>query len=138
MLENVHDTLAQLSGIRVISYDRSGLGDSEFGHPDLDAKKEIDILKSALDKLGYNKNFIHISFSYGELLVQYFAYTYPDIVKGLLLLDPMNIRFVDRYGLTRLKNTFPVIQNPQSKLKKTIVQMFVHKTAIAQVDFFVL
>jgi pimeloyl-ACP methyl ester carboxylesterase len=121
--QNIQHTLAKLYGIRVMSYDRSGLGKSDLGPIELDAKGEILILKSVLDKLGFNRKIIFVSYSFGGLLSHLFALNYPDIVNGLLLIDPLNVKFVDRYGLKRIQRTFPEIEKPQNNIEKAIVRI---------------
>ena len=114
----VQDTLARLTGVRVLSYDRSGFGQSELGPDDLDAVGEVDALRTCLEVLGLNDRLVLVGHSYGGLLVQLFAQRYPGLVSGLVLIDPMNVRFVDRFGLDNLNAVTPYFDNPTANHEK--------------------
>jgi pimeloyl-ACP methyl ester carboxylesterase len=110
--DGIRDTLARATGYRVISYDRSGFGKSELGPGNLTALGEAEVLKKCLDSLDLEKNIILVGHSYGGFLIQLFTKQYPERVRGLVLIDPMNVSFVDRYGLDRLSAVTPYFQNP--------------------------
>lgn len=114
----VQDTLARLTGVRVLSYDRSGFGQSELGPDDLDAIGEVDALRTCLEAQGLNDKLILVGHSYGGLLVQVFAQRYPELVSGLVLIDPMNVGFVDRFGLDNLNAVTPYFDNPTANHEK--------------------
>ena len=116
--QQIQDRLAALSGMRVLSYDRSGFGQSELGPEHFNAVDEVDALKKCLEILGYKDKLILVGLSYGGYLVQLFASRYPELVSGLVLIDPMNVKFVDRFGLEHLNAVTPYFQNPTENDQK--------------------
>jgi pimeloyl-ACP methyl ester carboxylesterase len=114
----IQDTLARQTGIRVMSYDRSGFGQSELGPDDFDAIDEVDALKRCLEALGFKDKYILVGHSYGGFLIQLFTLRYPELVSGLVLIDPMNVRFVDRFGLDNLNAATPYFDNPTEDYEK--------------------
>lgn len=61
--QEVQDTLAKLTGIRVMSYDRSGFGQSELGSNVFNARDEMSALKRCLEVQGFKNNFILVGHS---------------------------------------------------------------------------
>lgn len=110
--ESIQDTLSKLTGYRVISYDRSGFGRSELGPADLTASGEVQVLRKCLESMNIKKKIILVGHSYGGFLIQLFAKEFPDLVEGLVLIDPMNVGFVDRFGLDSLNAYTPYFDNP--------------------------
>ena len=116
--QEIQDTLAKRTGIRVMSYDRSGFGQSELGPDDLDAIDQVDALKKCLEAQGFKDKFILVGHSYGGFLIQLFALRYPELVSGLVLIDPMNCKFVDIFGLDNLNAVTPYFENPTKNWEK--------------------
>jgi len=116
--QEIQDTLAKLTNTRVISYDRSGFGKSELGPDNFTAIDEVNALKKCLEVQGFKNKYILVGHSYGGLLVQLFALQYPDLVSGLVLIDPMNVKFVDRFGLDNLNAVTPYFENPTENWQK--------------------
>jgi hypothetical protein len=116
--KEIQDSLVRLTGIRVMSYDRSGFGQSELGPDDFSAIDEVDALKKCLEIQGFKGNFVLVGHSYGGFLVQLFAARYPELVSGLVLIDPMNVKFVDRFGLDNLTAVTPYFENPKTDQEK--------------------
>ena len=116
--EGIQDTLAKLTGYRVISYDRSGFGKSELGPADLNAPGEVQLLRKCIDSLKLKKKIILAGHSYGGFLIQLFTKEFPDLVKGLVLIDPMNVCFVDRFGLDNLNALQPYFTDPAENWQK--------------------
>jgi pimeloyl-ACP methyl ester carboxylesterase len=114
----IQDSLAIRTGARVISYDRSGFGRSELGPEKFNAGDEVDALKKCLELLGCEGRLILVGHSYGGFLIQLFTHRYPDLVSGLVLIDPMNVRFVDRFGLDNLNAVTPYFDPPQNNREK--------------------
>jgi pimeloyl-ACP methyl ester carboxylesterase len=118
--QEIQDDLATLTGIRVMSYDRSGLGQSELGPDHFNAINEVDTLKKCLEIQGFKDKFILVGFSYGGYLIQLFTFRYAELVSGLVLIDPMNICFVDRFGLENLNAQTPYFKNPKDINEKVL------------------
>jgi pimeloyl-ACP methyl ester carboxylesterase len=116
--QEIQDTLASLTGIRVMSYDRSGFGQSELGPEKFNAIDEVNALKKCLEIQGFQDNFILVGLSYGGFLIQLFTALYPELVTGLVLIDPMNVCFVDRFGLDNLNAVTPYFKNPTKDYEK--------------------
>jgi pimeloyl-ACP methyl ester carboxylesterase len=116
--QEIQDTLASLTGIRVMSYDRSGFGQSELGPEKFNAIDEVNALKKCLEIQGFQDNFILVGLSYGGFLIQLFTALYPELVTGLVLIDPMNVCFVDRFGLDNLNAVTPYFKNPTKEYEK--------------------
>ena len=120
--ENVPDTAARQLGLRVVAYDRAGLGSSQTGPVDLVPEQESQALRRSLDRLGAGR-IVLIGHSYGGLLSILHAMRAPDRVAGLVLVDPMNTDFIQRVTLAWLNGTVPDIANPASAVDTVIVRM---------------
>lgn len=116
--QEVHDPLANQTKIRVMSYDRSGFGQSELGPDEFTALDEVKALKKCLEVLDFKNKYILVGHSYGGFLVQLFTLQYPELVNGLVLIDPMNVKFVDRFGLDNLNAVTPYFENPTKDYEK--------------------
>jgi len=116
--QEIQDTIVRLTGMRVMSYDRSGFGQSELGPDSFTAMDEVDALQKCLENQGFKDNFILVGHSYGGFLIQLFTLRYPELVKGLVLIDPMNVKFVDRFGLDNLNAVTPYFENPTTDFEK--------------------
>jgi hypothetical protein len=116
--QEVQDPLVKQTGIRAISYDRSGFGGSELGPDNFNALDEVKALKKCLEIHGLKDNYILVGHSYGGLLAQLFTIQYPELVKGLVLIDPMNVIFVDKFGLENLNAVTPYFENPTKNYEK--------------------
>jgi pimeloyl-ACP methyl ester carboxylesterase len=110
--QGIQDTLAKITGMRVMSYDRSGFGHSEFGPDVWEAKDDVEALKKCLKVLDINDKLILVGHSYGGFLAQYFSDLYPEMLSGIVLLDPMNVKFVDKFGFDKISAATHSIENP--------------------------
>ncbi|MBU2995302.1 alpha/beta fold hydrolase [Cellulophaga baltica] len=88
ILEQIH----QVTGTTLISYDRSGFGQSEL-NPNLKNATDYGILNGlkelevGLLKLGYDNDILLVSHSYGGLYNLLYADKYPEKVKSVVLID---------------------------------------------------
>jgi pimeloyl-ACP methyl ester carboxylesterase len=78
---------ALASTMRVVAYDRAGLGWSDDGVPPRDAYRSAADLHTALHQAGISGPYVLAGHSYGGLVVRAFADQYPDEVVGLVLVD---------------------------------------------------
>ena len=122
----IQDTLAELTGMRVMSYDRSGFGKSELGPNEFNAMDEMAALKKCLEAQGFKDKYILVGHSYGGFLIQLFTSQYAELVRGLVLIDPMNAKFVDKFGLDNLNAVTPYFENPTSNNQKAGNRMIDH------------
>ncbi len=114
----IQGKLASLTGMRVMSHDRSGFGQSELGPAHFNAVDEVQALKRCLEIQGFADKLILVGLSYGGYLIQIFAALYPELVSGLVLIDPMNVRYVDHIGLEKLNAMMPYFENPATNSEK--------------------
>ena len=80
-----------------IAYDRAGLGWSEPGHRPRDIETLVSELKQTLEAIGAPTPYVLVGHSYGGLIVRAFAYTYPEDVTGLVLVDAAHEDQLDIY-----------------------------------------
>jgi pimeloyl-ACP methyl ester carboxylesterase len=73
--------------LRVVSYDRAGLGWSDRGHGSRDAATSADELHAALRAAHIDPPYVLAGHSYGGLVVRMFTDRYPDEVVGVVLVD---------------------------------------------------
>jgi len=78
---------------RVCTYDRAGYGRSEPGPMPRHSRREADELKLLLGKAGVEAPYLLVGHSLGGLNAQVFAGETPDLVAGLVLVDPPPIDF---------------------------------------------
>jgi pimeloyl-ACP methyl ester carboxylesterase len=83
----VHEELAQV--VRVVSYDRAGLGWSDPGPEPRSAERIVEELRRLLDRAEIPGPYILVGHSFGGLTTRLFAARYPDDVAGLVLVDPV-------------------------------------------------
>lgn len=85
--------LAQATGTTLITYDRAGFGKSEVSREPDDTQHGIlsglQGLETGLRKLGYGKELLLVSHSYGGLYSSLYAARHPKQVKAVVLLDAM-------------------------------------------------
>jgi pimeloyl-ACP methyl ester carboxylesterase len=86
------------TGAAVISYDRAGFGRSHLPHGTYGIDRQVTWLRQGLRKAEVPEDVVFVGHSYGALLAQLYAHRYPEITKGIVLLDPQNVAFVDAIG----------------------------------------
>jgi len=122
--------VAEATSATVIAYDRAGLGGSDVGPIDLTPEAELEQLDRMLDGLGIHR-IVLVGHSYGGLLSIVHAGRRPDLVAGLVLVDPMNAEFITTMGLPWLRSTVPVITAPTMahdtvvyRMEQTIAELY--------------
>lgn len=81
--------LPQLASMApVVAYDRAGLGRSEWDGTTPTPRHVVDRLRRVLRQIGAEPPYVLVGFSWGGMLVRYFAGYYPADVVGLVLVDP--------------------------------------------------
>jgi len=133
--QGVDQTIAQRSGATVVSYDRAGFGTSELGPLELTPATQVADLDKALERLAVPSRRIVVGTSYGALMAVAHADAYSGHVAGLVLVDPMNARFVDATG-DFVYSTVPHITDPKNDGERAVsrlVRTFPDIASIARV-----
>ena len=109
--------IAEITGATLITYDREGFGKSSINTLETDVSKHgmlnsIVDLETALKKLGYNKEIMLVSHSFGGYFSTLYAVRNPQIVKSMVLID-VNHNFMEKFVESDLKKQEQLI--PQWK-----------------------
>lgn len=81
----VHAAVAKST--RACVYDRAGLGFSDPSPNPGNSAGAVSDLRKVIDAASLAPPFVLVGHSYGAMNVQLFAYTYPELVSGLVLVD---------------------------------------------------
>ena len=84
---HIADRLAEHGGVLI--YERAGISNSKPSKNPRTPQAIAEELKLLLDTLPHEEKLILIAHSQGGLYAQQFARRYPDMVQGLILLDPL-------------------------------------------------
>ncbi len=114
--------LARETGATVVAYDRAGFGRSGLGAPNLTPGQEVADLHRALRAIAAPERTIHVGHSYGGLLAMLSAARFPDRVQGVVLVDPMNPRFVASTG-DFIFSTVRPIEHPSNDRELALVRL---------------
>jgi pimeloyl-ACP methyl ester carboxylesterase len=96
--------LAQETGATVVTYDRAGFGKSDLPDTPYNMVEEVDWFMEGLRQLGLDQDIILMGHSYGGWLIRLTASRYPEIVRGMVFIDPFSAEFVDLMGVEYLDN----------------------------------
>ena len=118
----VDTLLARRTGATVVAYDRAGFGGSGIGPADLTPRQQVRQLDEALARLGTPAARILVGHSYGGLLAVLHAHVYSGKVRGVVLVDPMNPRFVRATG-DFLDSTVPHIEHPANAKDSAVARL---------------
>ena len=86
--EALQPQLAEEFAAVVVAYDRPGFGTSDLPDQPYDIKVEVNNLRAALETLDLGHSIVIVAHSYGALLAQLYASSWPQAVSGLVFLDP--------------------------------------------------
>lgn len=89
---NILEKIHKVTGTTLITYDRSGFGQSELNpklknDSDFGMENGIKELEIGLSKLGYDNDVILVSHSYGGLYNLLYSRKHPEKVKAIILVD---------------------------------------------------
>jgi pimeloyl-ACP methyl ester carboxylesterase len=101
---NIAAELARKTGATIVSYDRAGFGKSDLPETPGDMREEVDWLWQGLQKLKLDKDLVLVGHSFGGWMIRLFASEHPDVVRGMVFVDPFTNEFVDRLGVEYLDN----------------------------------
>lgn len=99
--------IADITGATIITYDREGFGKSTINTLETEVSKH-GILNSILDleiglkKLGYNKQIMLVSHSFGGYYSTLYSVRNPNLVKSIVLID-INHNFMEKFVESDLK-----------------------------------
>jgi 3-oxoadipate enol-lactonase len=96
--------LAHKTGATIVSYDRAGFGKSDLPETPHDMREEVDWLWQGLQKLGLDKELILVGHSFGGWMIRLFSSEHPDVVRGMVFVDPFTNEIVDLLGVEYLDN----------------------------------
>ncbi|MGL5414173.1 MAG: alpha/beta fold hydrolase [Clostridium sp.] len=88
------------SGVRTFVYNRNGYGLSS-GSEKLTPQEQAEQLHTLLKKSATGGNYILVGEGYGSLVMTNYAKLYPDNVKGVVLVDPINEANKNKYHTTK-------------------------------------
>jgi pimeloyl-ACP methyl ester carboxylesterase len=91
---------------RVCAYHRAGYGKSEIGPMPRDSQREADELHQLLVGAKENVSIVLVGHSLGALNMQVYADTYPENVKGLVLIDPPPLAWMQGEEFPELRELF--------------------------------
>lgn len=118
----VDSVLTRRTGATVVAYDRAGFGRSATGPADLTPQEQVRQLDDALVRLGTPPARIVVGHSYGGVMAVLQAHLDLDNVRGLVLVDPMNARFVMATG-DFVYSTVPHIEHPATRSDTAVARM---------------
>jgi pimeloyl-ACP methyl ester carboxylesterase/predicted alpha/beta superfamily hydrolase len=101
---NLAPELARKTGATIVSYDRAGFGKSDLPETPHDMSEEVEWLWQGLQKLDLNKNLVLVGHSFGGWMIRLFESEHPDVVQGMVFVDPFTNEFVDLLGVEYLDN----------------------------------
>lgn len=101
----------------VVTYSRAFIGKSEKGNPDRRAETVVNELKAALDNAQISGPYVLIGYSLGGHYVKAFARYYPDEVKGVLLIDPLNSADFYRVYKEKYPENYELDSSPFKNIK---------------------
>lgn len=118
----VEAQVATRTGATVVVYDRAGFGQSDIGPIDLTPRRQVEQIDRVLTQLGTPPDRIVMGHSYGGLMAVAHASLYPGKVRGLVLVDPMNQRFVNATG-DAVYSTVPKIEHPATARDSALARL---------------
>ncbi len=96
--------LARKTGATIVSYDRAGFGKSDLPETPHDMREEVGWLWQGLRKLDLDKDLILVGHSFGGWMIRLFASEHPEVVRGMVFVDPFTNEIVDLLGMEYLDN----------------------------------
>ena len=84
--QTVQDSVSNFA--LTLSYDRSGLGKSEYHNEKKDLTSMVNELNNILQAVRISEPFILVGHSLGCQIVKAYASTYPQKIKGIIFIDP--------------------------------------------------
>ena len=89
----IFESLAKHS--RVIRYSRIGNGESEQVRKNYSSEEYAEEARLVLEALNIKSPVVYVAHSYGAYIARRFAATYPELISGLMLIEPASEHDVD-------------------------------------------
>lgn len=102
--QTIVDSVSKVTSVFV--YDRASYGTSEPGPLPRHSKQVAEELKSLLNTAKIRGPYVLVGHSLGALNMQVFAFLYPDVVAGMVLLDPSPKGWLLGKGFPELRQMF--------------------------------
>ena len=100
--DSIAPEIAQKTGATVVSYSRAGFGKSDLPKTPCTMIIEAKWMWAALKKLGLATDVILVGHSYGGWMIRAEASMNPEVVSGIVFVDPFSTEFVDKFGVAYL------------------------------------
>ncbi|MGB7297641.1 MAG: alpha/beta fold hydrolase [Candidatus Aminicenantales bacterium] len=128
---NIAAELARKTEATIVSYDRAGFGKSDLPETPHDMREEVAWLWQGLKQLKMDKNLFLVGHSFGGWMIRLFASEHPEVVRGMVFVDPFTSEFVDLLGVEYLDNhpmagkiPFDISQPDKlTKIQRALVRM---------------
>ena len=85
--------LQQATGATLLAYDRAGFGKSGLDSTRMRLGQQVADLKTGLDRLRLGRRYVVVAHSFGGFFATLFAATYPNQVKGAVLVDASHVSY---------------------------------------------
>jgi len=129
-MERWQDFQSQAAEIRrVCTYDRAGYGSSEPGPLPRTSQRAAEELQQLLENAEVKGPYVLVGHSLGGLNMQVFADRYPNLVAGLILLDPAPLAFINGQSFPEL---YQMLEQQATELQSTAEAMRNSKDTEAQ------
>jgi pimeloyl-ACP methyl ester carboxylesterase len=114
--QDIQPQIATEFGIKVIAYDRAGMGRSDISDATYNISKDAQDLKAVLSSLGMDDSIVLVSHSYGGMISQVYAAMWPETVQAAVFLDPNTAAaYIAPYRRFLETIVYPEPQTPQQE-----------------------
>lgn len=113
--------LRKETGVTVVAYSRAGFGASDLPETPYDMEEELGWLMDGLRRLELDHDLVLVGHSYGGWLIRLIADEHPELVRGLVFVDPFSHEFVERVGvdmIDRMNNADSLEAIPEAERTK--------------------
>ena len=85
-----YKVIDNLENVPILAYDRAGIGQSDPFDESPSPENRTRQLKKLLEKLNLEPPYVLVGHGWGSMLIKDFAMTYPELVEGMIYLDPVD------------------------------------------------
>ncbi|RFS17761.1 alpha/beta fold hydrolase [Emticicia sp. C21] len=126
--------ISEITQAPIITYDRIGLGKSTKDNATINIEKEVEVLNTALKKLGFTKDLMLVSHSIGGFYQTLFANQNAKRIKAMVMIDTNLPCFFTEEQLVKMKasdnfrHTIEVVKQNPLPLKIPVVDIVSEQT----------